>query len=149
MTEIEKELIAQQAEMMGFPDTAQSVRLYCWTPRTRSALLRLSTFAAAFGWHRIPGWRLIAPSLPRFSRAPRMTPWTEEVRRARGPHAVQTSPAPKKLPPAGASDSPDREAAGGGAGDSIDQDGEARSGGARPQGSDDVTDRISAESASR
>ena len=61
MTAIEKELIAQQAEMMGFPSTARSVRLYLTTKRlTRADLVRLRTLASAFGWERIPGWRLVA-----------------------------------------------------------------------------------------
>lgn len=60
ITEVEKELIAQQADLMGFPDTARSVRTYLSTElRTYRDLSRTHTFASAFGWKRIPGWRLV------------------------------------------------------------------------------------------
>jgi len=112
MTEAEKELIAQEAELMGFPDTARSIRAYCWTPQTRAVIVRLQTFAHAFAWDRIPGWRRIVATLPKLSRAPRMA--------SRARHPRMTSPAPKKLIPTGARDSLDgREAAGGGAGDHL------------------------------
>lgn len=59
MTEVEKELIAQQAELMGLPETARTLRTYL-SPQatTRADLIRAHTLASAFGWRRVPGWRL-------------------------------------------------------------------------------------------
>lgn len=64
MTAREKELLAQQAEGHGWFDTARTVRAYCATgPYTRADVLRTHELAAAFGWTRLPGWKLLQPPL--------------------------------------------------------------------------------------
>lgn len=69
MTWAEKELVALQAEALGWSETARTVRAYLTrNPRTRSDVVRVRTLASAFGWDRLPGWQIvIEPRLPRLS----------------------------------------------------------------------------------
>jgi hypothetical protein len=72
ITPREKELLAQQADCVGWESTAESVRRYLRTGKeTPATVIRTSVCASAFGWQRLPGWSVVRPTLPRPSRAAR------------------------------------------------------------------------------
>lgn len=69
MTDVEKELLAQQADLRRWWHTARTIREYVSTgPMTQKDVVRADVFARAFGWERLPGWRLVRPRLPRTFR---------------------------------------------------------------------------------
>jgi hypothetical protein len=64
ITSREKELVAQQADVQGWIETALSLRCYLRTGAVTAAdIVRMQVLARNFGWDRLPGWRIVRPSL--------------------------------------------------------------------------------------
>ncbi len=61
----DKALLVQQADVAGWFDTARTLRLYLQPGAydNRDDVVRVHVLARAFGWGRLPGWRLLCPSL--------------------------------------------------------------------------------------